>query len=204
MTKAIRRVMWVIFLCAALPLTTARDSPMRRTGRCTTATSSARGTTRARRRSAGRTPARLVEKWRFPAKGSDRADRGHPRHADRRGRLRLLRHGHRPDVLQADARRQAPLVLPQAGPRGRQRRVVAAADEAAHDFRFQSSAEGIMTSALVTEDTVYFGDIGGWFYALDRADRRGALEARTRGRASSPAPTRSTSSSPRRSSPTAR
>ena len=26
-----------------------------------------------------------------------------------------------------------------------------------------------MGSALVTEDTVYFGDVGGWFYALDRA-----------------------------------
>jgi outer membrane protein assembly factor BamB/dienelactone hydrolase len=35
--------------------------------------------------------------------------------------------------------------------------------------RFQASAEGILGSALVTEDTVYVGDIGGWFYALDRA-----------------------------------
>lgn len=35
--------------------------------------------------------------------------------------------------------------------------------------RFQSSAEGILASALVADDTVYFGDIGGWFYALDRA-----------------------------------
>jgi polyvinyl alcohol dehydrogenase (cytochrome) len=35
--------------------------------------------------------------------------------------------------------------------------------------RFQSSPDGIFSSALVTEDTVYFGDIGGWFYALDRA-----------------------------------
>jgi polyvinyl alcohol dehydrogenase (cytochrome) len=37
------------------------------------------------------------------------------------------------------------------------------------NFRFQSSPEGIFGSALVTDDTVYFGDIGGWFYALDRA-----------------------------------
>jgi polyvinyl alcohol dehydrogenase (cytochrome) len=37
------------------------------------------------------------------------------------------------------------------------------------NFRFQSSPEGILGSALVTDDTVYFGDIGGWFYALDRA-----------------------------------
>ena len=35
--------------------------------------------------------------------------------------------------------------------------------------RFQSSENGIMGSALVTDDTVFFGDIGGWFYALDRA-----------------------------------
>lgn len=38
--------------------------------------------------------------------------------------------------------------------------------------RFQSSAEGVLGSALVTEDTVYFGDIGGWLYALDRATGR--------------------------------
>jgi polyvinyl alcohol dehydrogenase (cytochrome) len=35
--------------------------------------------------------------------------------------------------------------------------------------RFQSSADGIHGSALVTGDTVFFGDIGGWLYALDRA-----------------------------------
>jgi outer membrane protein assembly factor BamB len=35
--------------------------------------------------------------------------------------------------------------------------------------RFQTSGQGVMGSALVSDDTVYFGDIGGWFYALDRA-----------------------------------
>jgi polyvinyl alcohol dehydrogenase (cytochrome) len=35
--------------------------------------------------------------------------------------------------------------------------------------RFQSSNQGIFASALVTGDMVYFGGIGGWFYALDRA-----------------------------------
>src|SRR5262249_40440719 len=44
----------------------------------------------------------------------------------------------------------------------------AEAEGPSHDFRFQSGAEGIMTSALVAGDTVYFGDLGGWFYALDR------------------------------------
>ena len=35
--------------------------------------------------------------------------------------------------------------------------------------RFQSSENGTLASALVEEDTVYFGDVGGWFCALDRA-----------------------------------
>jgi outer membrane protein assembly factor BamB/dienelactone hydrolase len=35
--------------------------------------------------------------------------------------------------------------------------------------RFQSSDNGVLGSALVEGDTVYFGDLGGWFYALDRA-----------------------------------
>jgi polyvinyl alcohol dehydrogenase (cytochrome) len=48
--------------------------------------------------------------------------------------------------------------------------------------RFQSSAEGIMGSALVTEDTVFVGDIGGWFYALDRktGKERWKLNARAK------------------------
>jgi outer membrane protein assembly factor BamB len=48
-------------------------------------------------------------------------------------------------------------------------------------FRFQSSAEGILGSALVSDDTVYFGDIGGWFYALERATgtERWKLNARS-------------------------
>ena len=37
------------------------------------------------------------------------------------------------------------------------------------DVRFQPSNDGIMGSALVTDDTVYFADTGGWIYALDRA-----------------------------------
>ncbi len=35
--------------------------------------------------------------------------------------------------------------------------------------RFQSSPEGILASGLVVGDTVFFSDIGGWMYALDRA-----------------------------------
>ena len=47
--------------------------------------------------------------------------------------------------------------------------------------RFQASGEnGILCSALVTDDTVYFGDAGGWFYALDRTagTERWTLNAR--------------------------
>jgi polyvinyl alcohol dehydrogenase (cytochrome) len=46
--------------------------------------------------------------------------------------------------------------------------------------RFQTSAKGILGSALVSDDTVYFGDIGGWFYALDHAtgSERWKLNAR--------------------------
>jgi outer membrane protein assembly factor BamB len=42
-------------------------------------------------------------------------------------------------------------------------------DEKTRTARFQTSPGGILGSALVTKDTVYFSDIGGWFYALDRA-----------------------------------
>jgi polyvinyl alcohol dehydrogenase (cytochrome) len=46
--------------------------------------------------------------------------------------------------------------------------------------RLQSSDEGIMTSPLVTEDSVYFADLGGWIYALDRStgSERWKLNAR--------------------------
>ncbi|HVJ81865.1 MAG TPA: PQQ-binding-like beta-propeller repeat protein [Planctomycetia bacterium] len=42
-------------------------------------------------------------------------------------------------------------------------------DPNAKKLRFQSSGDGILGSALVEGDAVYFGDIGGWFYALDAA-----------------------------------
>jgi polyvinyl alcohol dehydrogenase (cytochrome) len=50
------------------------------------------------------------------------------------------------------------------------------------DMRFQTSAEGILSSALVTADSVYFGDIGGRFYALDRetGTERWTVDARAK------------------------
>jgi polyvinyl alcohol dehydrogenase (cytochrome) len=55
-------------------------------------------------------------------------------------------------------------------------------DASARRARFQTSPEGIFGSALVIGDTVYFGDIGGWFYALDRASgkERWKLNARAK------------------------
>jgi polyvinyl alcohol dehydrogenase (cytochrome) len=55
-------------------------------------------------------------------------------------------------------------------------------DAAARNARFQSSPDGILASALVTEDSVFFGDIGGWFYGLDRATgkERWTLNARAK------------------------
>jgi polyvinyl alcohol dehydrogenase (cytochrome) len=55
-------------------------------------------------------------------------------------------------------------------------------DKKSRGSRFQSSEQGILGSALVTKDTVFFGDIGGWYYALDRATgaERWKLNARAK------------------------
>src|SRR5438132_10102279 len=107
---------------------------------------------------------RLEEKWRFPAKDSD----------------------HEIGVIHA-----TPVVVdgcvyfgtatdpafykltPDGKVRWSYRRVprspfTKAAGDAGSTARFQATGEGIFAAALVTKDTVYFGDIGGWFYALDR------------------------------------
>ena len=147
----------------------------------------------------------LVEKWRFPARGSERADRGHPRHADGRRRLRLLRHGDRPDLLQAGARRQALLGLPQADPLG--------ADRPRRVGGGRGAVARLPVPVRVRGDhDLGPGDRG---HRLFRRPGRLVLRPRsrrpapsvgrsTRGPPTSPAPTPSTSSSPRRSSPTAR
>jgi polyvinyl alcohol dehydrogenase (cytochrome) len=46
----------------------------------------------------------------------------------------------------------------------------------------KSATNGILASALVTGDMVYFGDLGGWFYALDRqtGDEQWKLNARSK------------------------
>ena len=129
-----------------------------------------------------------------PRQRLDGRDRGDPCHAHGRQRLCLFRYSHRPDILQAEARRQGPLDLPS-------RRASAAAPTG--KGRFQASDNGIMTSALVTDDTVYFADLGGWIYALDRVTGSRALEAQVARATSSRAHIRSTSSLLARSSPAA-
>lgn len=48
--------------------------------------------------------------------------------------------------------------------------------------RFAATTDsGILTSALVTDDTVYFGDVGGWYYALDRETGGERWKLNTRG-----------------------
>ncbi len=56
-------------------------------------------------------------------------------------------------------------------------------EEITRKLRFQMSAAGILGSALVTEDTVFFADIGGWIYALDRASGAERWKISTRSQA---------------------
>src|SRR5262249_32451307 len=42
-------------------------------------------------------------------------------------------------------------------------------DKSARVARFQSGSDGVLGSALVSGETVFFGDLAGWFYALDTA-----------------------------------
>lgn len=113
---------------------------------------------------------RLEEKWRFPAKGSDLqigVIHATPSVVD--GYVyfgtatdptfyKLTPEGRICWSYRNPARAKGTNRLKAAGPSG-----------PSHDFRFQTTAEGMLNSALVTEDSVYFGDVGGWFYALDRA-----------------------------------
>lgn len=56
-----------------------------------------------------------------------------------------------------------------------------AAGDVTDKLKFRASDEGIMTSALVTDDAVYFGDIGGWIYSLDRKTGAERWKVNTRG-----------------------
>jgi polyvinyl alcohol dehydrogenase (cytochrome) len=119
---------------------------------------------------------RLTEKWRFPAKGSD---------------------------LEIGVIHATPIVVDgyvyfgtatdptfyKLTPDGKVRwsyrnptrpRPEVPKDEQSRRARFQTSLDGIFSSALVTKDTVFFGDIGGRFYALDRASGKERWKLNTR------------------------
>ena len=176
-----------IALTALLPATIARPRPTRKTGRCTTTTSSARATTRPRRPSAGTTPA-----------GSWRSGGSPPRARARRSASSTPRPSSS-TATSTSARpptRRSTSSRPTARSAGPTATRIAGRRPSSPDARiprtpaFQSSAEGILGSALVTDDTVFFGDIGGWIYALDRATGAERWKLNTRGQATSPAPTR--------------
>jgi polyvinyl alcohol dehydrogenase (cytochrome) len=139
-----------------------------------------RGETAIDRSNAGQ----LQEKWRFPAKGSDL--RIGVIHATPTVVDGYVYFGTATDPtfykLTPDGKVRWSYRNPARG-QGPARSEAQPSDEKRSTVRFQSSADGIFSSALVTDDTVYFGDIGGWFYALEGAtgSERWKLSARATG-----------------------
>lgn len=170
MAGLIRRAMLAIGFWAILPAVAARaqsaakDWPMY--NRDLAGTRYNRGETAIDRSNAGR----LEEKWRFPAKGSDfQIGVIHATPIIVEGYVYF---GTATDPtfykLAPDGKVRWSYRNPARGP-GQARSEGQRADQKKRAVRFQSADGGIFGSALVMDDTVYFGDIGGWFYALDRA-----------------------------------
>jgi polyvinyl alcohol dehydrogenase (cytochrome) len=171
---ALATLLWAAFFPAVAPAQDdAKDWPMY--NRDVLGTRHNRGETAIDRSNAGR----LEEKWRFPAKGSD-LEIGVV-HATPVVVDGYVYFGTATDPtfykLSPDGKlkwsyRNPARPQPQEPPK----------DEAARRARFQTSPDAIFGSALVTDDTVFFGDIGGWFYALDRATgkERWTLNARAK------------------------
>jgi polyvinyl alcohol dehydrogenase (cytochrome) len=122
---------------------------------------------------------RLEEKWRFPAKGAD-LEIG-VIHATPVVVDGYAYFGTATDPAFYKVAPDGKLTWSYRNP-ARPRPVVQPKDEKSRNARFQQSPEGVLGSALVTKDTVFFGDIGGWFYALDRATgaERWKLNARAK------------------------
>jgi outer membrane protein assembly factor BamB/dienelactone hydrolase len=124
----------------------------------------------------------LTEKWRFPAQGADLeigAIHATPSVVDG-----FVYFGTATDPAFYRLDPQGKLVWTYRNTKrgGPLATVARAAGESFRNIRFQSSENGIMSSALVTGDTVYFGDLGGWFYALDRetGKERWTLDSRAK------------------------
>ncbi len=132
---------------------------------------------------------RLVEKWRFPARGSGMSIGVIHATPAVVGGYTYFGTATDPAFYKVSPEGKLCWVYRKPTRAGRAARVESAADAASepsqdkrkapepekglpHDFRFQTTSEGIMTSALVTDDSVYFGDMAGWFYALDRETGR--------------------------------
>ena len=152
-------VLWAM-LCAVFPGGPSEHRPTIATGRCTTTMSSARATTQAKRPLDRVTARGLEEKWRFPARGS--TEEIGVIHA-----TPVVVNGY---VYFGTATDPTFYKLsPDGKVRWTYRRDGVRRSAPTGKGRFQPSDAGIMTSALVTDDTVYFADLGGWIYALDRA-----------------------------------
>ncbi len=166
MAVFIRRAMLAIGLWACLPAATAqaqsdpKDWPMY--NRDFAGTRYNRGETAINATNASG----LEEKWRFPARGSDlQIGVIHATPIVVNGYVYF---GTATDPtfykLAPDGKVRWSYRNPARGP-VQARSESEPADEKKRALRFQSAAEGVFASALVTGDTVYFGDIGGWFCA---------------------------------------
>jgi polyvinyl alcohol dehydrogenase (cytochrome) len=184
MAGSIRRALVTVGLWAFLAAFTVRaqsdpkDWPMY--NRDLTGTRYNRGETAIDRSNAGR----LEEKWTFPPKGSNLqigVIHATPIVVDG-----YVYFGTATDPtfykLTPDGKVRWSYRNPARG-NGQSRSEAQPADEKQRAHRFQSAENGIFGSALVTDDTVYFADIGGWVYALDRTSgsERWKLNARAQG-----------------------
>jgi polyvinyl alcohol dehydrogenase (cytochrome) len=127
----------------------------------------------------------LAEKWRFPAKGSGQ-EIGviHATPVVVNGYVYFGTATHDPTFykLTPDGKVRWSYRNPAFGG-GTAQPVARPNDETARNVRLQPPSDegGIFGSALVTEDTVYFGDLEGWIYALDRATGKERWKLSTRG-----------------------
>jgi polyvinyl alcohol dehydrogenase (cytochrome) len=123
----------------------------------------------------------LEEKWRFPAKGSDQeigVIHATPVVVDG-----YVYFGTATDSAFYKLTPEGKLKWSYRNPdRGLTDLATKLASGLSKNARFQSTGEGIFGSALVTEDTVFFDDIGGWLYALDRATGKERWKLNARGK----------------------
>lgn len=124
--------------------------------------------------------AQLEEKWRFPPRDAE-LEIG-AIHATPIVVNGYVYFGTATDAAFYKLRPDGTLCWEYRNPRYGTAKPAAPLNEEERHARFQSASNGVMGSALVAEDAVYFGDLGGWFYALDRASggERWKLNARAK------------------------